>query len=292
MRAALTPPAAPLLLKPHFAERIWGGSRLGPGIGEAWDLSVHPNGPSQVASGPWSGRTLAELAGAHPEAFGGPIDLLAKRLDCAQTLSVQVHPKKGDPKTEAWVVLEADRGAGVYHGFARPTSAEEVRRSAQDKTLPSLLRFLETRRGDAVFVPSGTVHAIGAGLFLFEIQQSSDTTFRIFDWGRPRELHLDAGLACSDFDAKEATPVPRHLPGQRVRLLECDHFHVERVETSAPAAIDPGARWKALFVVEGAGTMDGVAARAGETLLLPSPAGRRQFRPGAPTTLLAYGPGR
>jgi len=281
----------PLLLRPHLAERVWGGSRLGKGIGEAWDLSVHAHGGSTIAAGPWAGRPLAEAVAAHPEAFGGPIDLLAKRLDCAQTLSVQVHPKAGEPKTEAWVVLEAERGAGVYHGFSRPVTADEVRRAALDGTLPGLLRFLEVRRGVAVYVPSGTAHAIGAGLFLFEIQQSSDTTYRLFDWGRPRELHLDRGLASCDLAAREAIPVPRHLPGQRVRLVECEHFHVDRVETSAPAGIDPGARWKALLVVEGAGDLDGVPARAGETLLLPAAAGKRTFRPSAPATLLAYGPG-
>ena len=104
----------PLLLTPHLAERIWGGSLMGEGIGEAWDLSVHPHGPARIANGPLAGTTLADAASARPAEFGGPIELLAKRLDCAQDLSVQVHPKQGDPKTESWVVLHAEPGAALY----------------------------------------------------------------------------------------------------------------------------------------------------------------------------------
>ena len=130
----------PLLLVPHLAERVWGGDLLGPGIGEAWDLSVHPHGPSRVANGALRNRTLPEL----PEAdFGGPIDLLAKRLDCRQDLSVQVHPT--DPataKTESWVVLQADRGAGVYHGFRRPVTREEVAAAAADGSLKGILQYV------------------------------------------------------------------------------------------------------------------------------------------------------
>ena len=117
----------PLLLESHLQERVWAGHALGEGIGEAWDLSVHPNGPCQIANGPWSGRTLAEAVAERPQDFGGPIRLLAKRLDCGEDLSVQVHPRSGDPKTEAWVVLGARRGAGVYHGFRRTVTADEVR---------------------------------------------------------------------------------------------------------------------------------------------------------------------
>lgn len=261
-------PLEPIALLPHLAPRVWGGARLGPGVGEAWDLSVHPNGPSRVADGPWAGRTLDELAAAHPGAFGGPIGLLAKRLDCAQTLSVQVHPRGRDAKTEAWVVLDAAPGAGVYVGFRRRVTKEEVRQAALDGTLPQLLRFVEAGAGAAIFVPSGTVHAIGAGLFLFEIQQSSDVTYRMFDWGRSRELHLDAALDCAILEPADLSRPPG------ARLAVCEHFVVERAE--GEAILDPGTRWRAALDVA-----------TGRTTLVPATAGPRRVRG---ERLLVYGP--
>lgn len=279
----MSKPDYPLLLTPHLAERVWGGTRLGAGIGEAWDLSVHPHGPSRIANGALRGRTLAEVTGAHPDAFGGPIRLLAKRLDCSETLSVQVHPIHGDPKTEAWVVLDAAQGAGVYHGFARPVTIEEVGRAAADGSLPELLRFVETPRLTAVFVPSGTVHAIGGGLFLFELQQSADTTYRLFDWGRGRELHLDEALACLDLEDHPPVPAPRDG-----RLVECEHFFVDRL--AGEETVDPRDAWVALLVVEGAGRLGDVTVRRHETVLLPAAAGARDWIPDGSSVVLSYGP--
>lgn len=276
-------PDYPLLLTPHLAERVWGGTRLGAGMGEAWDLSVHPHGPCRIANGALQGQTLAEASAAHPEAFGGPIRLLAKRLDCRETLSVQVHPIHGDPKTEAWVVLEAEPGAGVYHGFSRPVEVEQVGRAAADGSLPELLRFVETPPWTAVFVPSGTVHAIGSGLFLFELQQSADTTYRLFDWGRGRELHLAEALACLDREPHPPVPLPRDG-----RLVECEHFCIDRVTTAAPC--DPKGTWTALLVVEGSGRLGEVAIQGHETALLPAAAGPRDWVPDGPSVVLRYGP--
>jgi mannose-6-phosphate isomerase len=276
-------PDYPLLLEPHLAERVWGGTRLGAGIGEAWDLSVHPNGPCRIANGALRGRTLADVSAAHADAFGGPIRLLAKRLDCAETLSVQVHPIRGDPKTEAWVVLEAADGAGVYHGFARPATVEEVGRAASDRSLPGLLRFVETPPLTAVFVPSGTVHAIGSGLFLFELQQSADTTYRLFDWGRGRELHLEAALGCLDLEAHPPVPTPRDG-----RLVECEHFFIDRL--TGAETVDPLGAWTALLVVEGAGRLGDVLVGHHETVLLPAAAGPRDWTPEGRSLVLRYGP--
>ncbi|MHC4547674.1 MAG: type I phosphomannose isomerase catalytic subunit [Planctomycetota bacterium] len=276
-------PDYPLRLTPHLAARVWGGQRLGPGIGEAWDLSVHPHGPCRIANGALRGRTLAEVSGAHPDAFGGPIALLAKRLDCARTLSVQVHPPAGDPKTEAWVVLDATEGAGVYHGFRRPVTREEVRGAGEDGSLPELLRFVRTKPGAAVFVPSGVVHAIGGGLFLFEIQQSADTTYRLYDWGRGRELHLEEGLACAELGTREALPAPRNG-----RLVECEYFRVDRLAAAAP--VDPGPTWTALLVLEGSGRLGDVAAEAQQTVLLPAAAGPQRWTPEGASAVLVYGP--
>jgi mannose-6-phosphate isomerase len=281
----------PLLLEPHLAQRVWAGASLGKGVGEAWDLSVHPHGPCLVKNGALKGRTLAEVAMACPQDFGGPIRLLAKRLDCAEELSVQVHPVEGDPKTEAWVVLRAAPKAGVYHGFSRDVSGDEVRAAAKDGSLPKLLRFIETEPGRAVFVPSGTVHAIGRGLVLFEIQQSADTTYRLFDWGRERELHLEQGLHCSDLKAAATLPAPRKVAEGHTRLVSCEHFHVDRVEAQGSFRVDPMGRWKAVFVVSGSARIGSIEAGPEETMLVPKPLGVTTLHAKTKVIALAYGPG-
>jgi mannose-6-phosphate isomerase len=280
----------PLLLTPHLAPRVWGGDRLGKGIGEAWDLSVHPNGPSVVRNGRLAGTSLADAVRADESAFGGPIGLLAKRLDCRETLSVQVHPKGADAKTEAWVPLAIGKGAGVYHGFRRAATREEVRRSALDGTLDALLRFVPVPEGRAIFVPSGTVHAIGAGLFLFELQQSSDTTYRLYDWGRPRELHVEEALACADLDARDPVPEPVPVAPGRSRLVGCDHFFIDRLEPGRIGRLDPGDAWIALLPLSGRVRAGGTEAGAGETLLIPRAAGPLPLENSGPALL--YGPTR
>lgn len=281
----------PLLLTPHLADRVWGGRMLGDGIGEAWDLSVHENGPSTITNGALSGKTLAEVSSASPADFGGPIALLGKRLDCAQNLSVQVHPKTGDPKTEAWVVLQAEEGAGVYHGFSQAVDPSTVRAAALDGSLPSLLRFLPVQTGQCVFVPSGTVHAIGGGLVLFELQQSADTTYRLFDWGREgRELHLDQGLACSDLVSVDALAVARPLTDGSLRLCACDYFFIDRVDAQKPVALDPGDTWVTVFLITGNARVGDLTLAPGATLMLPRAAGPASLEPIGACSALVYGP--
>ncbi len=281
-----------LLLTPHLADRVWGGSILGQGIGEAWDLSVHEHGVSTIANGPLQGESLATVVARNEGDFGGPIELLAKRLDARADLSVQVHPKDGDPKTEAWVVLQADQRAGVFLGFDDAISTDELRRSAEDESLPKRMRFIEVQCGQAVFVPSGTVHAIGAGLFLFEVQQSSDTTYRLFDWGRGRELHLETGLPHCDLDGAPALPTPKPRPDGALRLVECDFFFVDRIDTTKPHTLDPGQKWIAVLIVAGSANVAGTRAGPGETVLLPKAAGPGHLEPDRSCTALIYGPSR
>lgn len=286
-------PLAPFLLSPVLNERVWGGDGLGPGIGEAWDLSVHHHGESTVCTGPHSGRTLAAVVADDPGAFGGGVDLLAKRLDCAQNLSVQVHPSTGDPKTEAWVVLDAQPGAGVYLGFRREVESDEVARRAVDGTVAELLDFVELSVGDAVFVPAGTVHAIGGGLLLFELQQSSDTTYRLYDWGREgRELHLDQGLAVSDLGPAAPQTPARPLPDGAERLVECDHFVIDRAQLPEGASldIDPTGRWSAVHVVSGSASVADLDVVAGDTAMVPAAAGAARLVASSPLTILRYGP--
>jgi mannose-6-phosphate isomerase len=280
----------PFILTPHLADRVWGGSLLGDGIGEAWDLSVHPHGHSTVASGPGQGRTLAEIVAERPDDFGGGIDLLAKRLDCAANLSVQVHPRTGDPKTEAWVVLAAEPGAGVYLGFTGNPTEAQVRSAALDGTLADLMAFHELSVGDAVFVPAGTVHAIGAGLVLFELQQSSDTTYRLFDWGRTgRELHLDQGLGCADLAPPPAPQSLSTLADGAERLVECPFFHIDRLGDGRALA-DPDGRWVAVLAVSGTARVGELAVEAGSTLVVPASAGAVELVAEPGFSGLRYGP--
>ncbi len=291
-RVSSTGPRHPFLLRPHLAERVWGGTRLGEGIGEAWDLSVHPNGESIIASGPHEGSRLASVVADHPDAFGGGVDLLAKRLDCAANLSVQVHPAAGDPKTEAWVVLEAGDGAGVYLGFDGDHDVDEVRRAALDGSLADMLAFVPLSAGDAVFVPAGTVHAIGGGLVLFELQQSSDTTYRLFDWGRTeRELHLDDGLACADLTSPPPLPEPRPVTSGVSRLVECGFFAIDRLDGSEPLGIDPHDRWAAMLVTSGSARVGELELTVGDTMCVPSSAGAVVVEPDSGFAALGYGPG-
>ena len=281
-------PDYPLLLKPHLAERVWGGLRLGRGIGEAWDLSVHPHGPSAIRNGPLEGETLAAVAEAHPGAFGGPIGILAKRLDCREPLSVQVHPP--EEKTEAWVVLEADEGAGVWHGFSRDVTREELEGAARDGAIEDLLRFVPARRGDVIFVPGGTVHAIGGGLLLFEIQQSADTTWRLWDWGRGREVHVEKAAGCADLVTRPPHPPYEPLPTFGERILRCEHFFVDRMSLDDAWELHPGDAWKAVFVLGGKARTSDAEVAKGETMLLPAAAGPRRLLPSPRCDLLLYGP--
>ena len=214
----------PLLLSPAFKDYIWGGNRLKRDWGkrtdmtplaESWELSCHEAGPSVIAGGAYAGRTLGEYLTEHPQDAGtkaqnaGAFPLLIKLIDAAGPLSVQVHPDDAYArefehslgKSEMWLVLDASEGAGIYYGFKRETSLSEMRAAIENNTLTELLSWVPAKTGDCFFIPAGTVHAIGAGLMVAEVQQSSNLTYRVYDYGRvgadgrPRELHIDKALA-------------------------------------------------------------------------------------------------
>ncbi len=237
-------PVNPIALLPLRVERVWGktslepwykGGPTGKPIGEIWLTATE----CTVASGPDAGRTLAELTAEDPRAFGDPngegFPLLLKLLFPREKLSVQVHPDdaqaqaEGMPrgKTECWYVLEAEPGAEVAVGFQEPLTDEQVRAAIQDGSLESKLRKIPVQIGDMILVDAGTVHAIGPGMVVLETQQYSDTTYRLWDYGRPRELHVDAGMAVTRMDT-HAGPV---IPVQRknfTRLAESPYFAVDR----------------------------------------------------------------
>ena len=220
----------PLTFHPLLKERVWGGRKLAeiyhkplpPGvpIGESWEISDRPGDVSVIANGPLAGQDLHWLVERHaPELLGatqrahGRFPLLIKILDAQEKLSLQVHPPPakaaelgGESKTEMWYIADAAPGAEIFVGLKRGVTRADFERKIQAGMVADCLHRLSVRPGDAMFLPSGRVHAIGAGLVIFEIQQNSDTTYRVFDWnrvgldGKPRALHLDQSLASIDFN--------------------------------------------------------------------------------------------
>jgi mannose-6-phosphate isomerase len=219
----------PLTFHPLFKERIWGGRNLAHffdkalppeiPIGESWEISDRPGDVSVIANGPLEGRDLRWLMHHHAhELLGqaqpqnGRFPLLIKILDAQATLSLQVHPPAaraaqlgGEPKTEMWYVAEASPEAELFVGLRRGVTRDEFERRIAEGSVAECFHRLRVRKGDAMFLPSGRVHALGAGLVIFEIQQNSDTTYRVFDWnrlgidGKPRALHIAESLASIDF---------------------------------------------------------------------------------------------
>lgn len=295
--------AGPLAFDPIYVPKPWGGRRLarfgrvlpeGP-IGESWEISGYPGRISGRTDGPGLDELLADhgpsLLGRTPVP-GEPFPLLFKYLDAAEDLSVQVHPSapgpdEGAPKDEAWIVLDAEPGAVLYLGLVRQASADEVRSRAEDGSLPEILRTVEAVAGDCYHVRPGTIHAIGAGVLLAEIQQVSDTTYRLFDWGRTdaagrsRELHLDQALACACLEADPPEGLrarPRTIEPAIERLVEGPSFTIDRIRPGGGEAIvHRGGRFRILTAVAGTGEVrwsGGVAPiEAGTTLLLPAALG-------------------
>jgi mannose-6-phosphate isomerase len=254
--------AYPLKSVPVFKQRIWGGQRLrevfgkdlppGEKIGESWEMADLPEGRSTIGNGPLCGRTLGEVVRGHRDQIAGTRDfpeqfpLLIKLLDAQDVLSVQVHPDaetcrrmgKGDPKTECWYVIQAEPGAVIYKGFRRGITRERFARAIEDGTAAELLAAVPVKPGECHFVPAGTVHGLGAGLLIAEIQTPSDTTYRVFDWnradetGKPRQLHVAEALESIHFDI-----TPDKLPVTTVgRLIDSEYFKVDKGIGGAVAA--------------------------------------------------------
>ncbi len=220
----------PLTFRPIFKERVWGGRNLerlyqkplppDVPIGESWEISDRPGDASVIANGPLAGRDLRWLMENHAgELLGADsaevkrFPLLVKILDAREKLSMQVHPPPvqaaelgGEPKTEMWYVADADPGAELFVGLKKGVTRAEFERKIQDGTVADCVQRLPVEKGDVMFLPSGRIHAIGAGLVIFEIQQNSDTTYRVFDWnrtgldGKPRQLHVPESLASINFE--------------------------------------------------------------------------------------------
>lgn len=310
----------PLRFQPLFRRYLWGGRRLesllgkqlpaGDDFAESWELVDHGPDQSRVLAGEFAGATLSELLTQFPSDLLGrdaeqvprtpaskdrserpAFPLLFKFLDAHQALSVQVHPNDAQAarqtppdlgKTEAWVVLHADPGAVLYaglkRGFDRPALEREVRRGTTElclhKTSPQI--------GDCFFIPAGTVHAIGAGLVVAEVQQASDTTFRLFDWnrvgadGKPRPLHIEQALPVIDYHTGPVRPqIPQATDRPyAMRLVHCEKFLLERWTLSQQINVGGDGKFRVLMVLEGVIQVenDPVAnpVSKGQSILLPA----------------------
>ena len=296
--------------KPILKSLIWGGEKIAPykqietdqhNIGESWELSGVKDNESVVAEGPEAGTPLPELIARHGSAllgrenferFGTEFPLLIKFIDARQDLSIQVHPNdelawerhKSKGKTEMWYVVAADEGAHLRSGFAKEVTPEEYEASVADNTITDILTDYKIQPGDVFFLPAGRVHAIGAGSFIAEIQQTSNITYRIYDYGRvgadgkPRELHTELAKGAIDY-----TVLPDYRThyrpeyDKRVELVSCPYFTTSLYDLTRQQGVDLS-RLNSFVVViclEGRGTLtsdagSSVTIHQGETVLVPA----------------------
>jgi len=289
-------PLYPLKFQPLFKRYLWGGRRLGSVLGkpigeggdyaESWEVADHPQGQSVIANGPLAGKPLHDLVVQQPDdMFGrhaeqcqrlGRFPLIFKYLDAQQDLSVQVHPddaaaaRLSPPdlgKTEAWLILDAQSGSRVYAGLKIGFGPEALRREVERGRTELCLHSFEARPGQCLFLPAGTVHALGAGSLVAEIQQASDTTYRLFDWnrtgpdGQPRQLHVEEALAAIDYSRRAVLPTPPQRTERPFveRLVACDKFVLDRWKLSEMHKLGGDRRFHILSVLEGEMLLSGSA---------------------------------
>ncbi len=307
------PALSPLLFEPLLRARVWGGRKLesiygkklppGEQVGESWEIVDRPEAQSVVRQGPWRGKTLHELWAQHrEEVFGATapnaarFPIFAKILDAREKLSLQVHPGcaaaaalGGETKTEIWYFAATEPDAEIYAGLRRGVERADFERALREGSAADLVHRIPVKAGDAFFVPSGRLHAIGAGSLLIEIQENSDTTYRVFDWNRAddrgdaRELHLAESMQSIDFGDYE----PALVRPKGEELVDCPHFLVEKwdLPKARRASAEPAC---ALFVcLTGAVAIDDLRLGPGEFFLIPATAAASKLSPaGAGTSLL------
>jgi mannose-6-phosphate isomerase len=317
----------PLRFEPIYQYRLWGGRRLSgllstplPGdgpIGEAWVLSDRIDHQSMVTNGLLKGQALGQVMAQFPEQMMGKFSsrfhrfpLLLKFLDAREMLSVQVHPNDAHPelipagdtaKTEAWVVIEAEKESHIYAGLRSGTTSGSLWQSLDDGTIADQLVCIAPKPGDAVFIPAGTVHTMGNGVVVFEVQQNSDVTFRLYDWDHidpdtkePRLLQVDQAFACIEFGASNsglvAPFVETTTPVERERLFDCHAFELWRLLGQDLFTVGATAEPRVLVGIEGSGQIihKGIpyAVGKGDIWLLPAETGECAFQPSGEVTLL------
>ena len=285
-------------------ERMWGGRRLESKfgkklppqkpIGESWEIADRSEAQSIVRNGPLGGKSLHELWTQYRDEIFGDIPdaprfpLLLKLLDAHDKLSLQVHPPEkiadklgGEPKTEFWYIAAADPGAELYLGFRESITRDQFEKALRKGTAADHVHKIPVKPGDAVFLPAGRFHALGAGILLIEVQQNSDTTYRMFDWNRPddtgklRQLHVDQALQCIDFT--DVRPGLLHREGEL--LLRHDLFEIQKWDLDSPREIAPRGQFAIACCLTGAVRCADVDLGPGEFLLIPAQLQDRQLHP-------------
>lgn len=293
-------------LKPSCKDYIWGGHRLveefekeydGDVLAETWELSCHPDGPSVIRNGKWAGKTLQEyineagraVLGTNCERFED-FPILIKFIDARDNLSIQVHPSNEYAlkhenqygKTEMWYIVDAKEGAFLYYGFKHEISEEEFRERIENNTLLEVLNAVPVKKGDALFIEAGTIHAIGKDILIAEIQQNSNVTYRVYDYGRvgkdgnPRELHVDQAIAVT-----KRGPVERNAKAYP-HIAVSDYFTVDKLNldgtvTKTMTGNVTGASFVSILILDGAGIIENstgtLAYKKGDSLFLPAGSG-------------------
>lgn len=298
----------PLIFSPAFHARVWGGRNLEKflekklpaqsAIGESWEIYD----TNTIINGAYSGTTLKQLLSEFPKEIGGLLynggdfPLLVKFLDAQEWLSVQVHPNddlaqslEGQPrgKTECWFVIEAEPEAAIIYGFSKNITSQDFRDAINNGNVTELLHFVNVKKGDFVFVPAGTIHALGKGVIIYELQQTSDTTYRLYDWdrigldGAPRELHIDKGLICTDFSMihpalHHGTTSINRQDYTEEQLTDNPYFSLQRITnfTGIKEYSFDGNSAHIVTILEGtitiSGNFDDVIIHKGMTVLLPA----------------------
>lgn len=302
-------------LLPVGKNYFWGGTRLKEEYGkkidmtplaETWECSVHPDGQSRVDTGTYKGMTLAEILHFHPEYLGmkvqnGELPILIKFIDAKKDLSVQVHPNDAyaleyehqNGKTEMWYVIDAKEGASLIYGFRHKVTEQILKNAVRTGNLGKHLQKVKVHKGDVYYVPAGTVHGIGEGLLLAEIQESSNVTYRVYDYnragqnGEKRELHFDKAVQVMDMNpAPDVKQLPRmvcYFPGgSRELLCRCRYFEVERIQVTKGFTFSvTDYSFQVLMCLDGYGQVETMDAELkpmrfvkGETMFLPAGIGR------------------
>jgi mannose-6-phosphate isomerase len=282
-------------LIPEFKDYIWGGTKLKTDYGkissldkvaESWEFSTHKDGPSTIANGPYKGKTLKEF-------LKEDLSILIKLIDAKDNLSVQVHPTdtyalqhEGDlGKTEMWYVLDCEEGAKLIYGFTKDLTKEEFKTRIENNTLTEVLNYVDVQKGDVFFIEAGTLHAIGAGIQIAEIQESSNVTYRVYDYGRvgldgkPRDLHIEKALEVTHLvheeEPKVAYEFEKHGKIEKAQLVDCEYFKVDLLKIDGKTSFEVDeTSYQVLLVTEGELTVtdqqESLKVSKGQTVFMPA----------------------
>lgn len=295
----------PVKLTPAFKDNIWGGTRLKTEynkhtdmkiVAESWELSTHKDGESRINGGEYDGLKLSEYIekigkdklGKRALEFDY-FPLLIKFIDAKNNLSIQVHPDdeyalkhEGEyGKTEMWYIMDAEKGSYLYYGFNRSITKEEYEKRISDNTLLEVLNKVEVKKGDMFFIPSGTVHAIGSGILICEIQQNSNTTYRVYDYdrrdanGNPRQLHIKQAIDVSCLEPSPAQKAPTIIADGVEELAKCKYFTVRKIDVDGEKTISAeDGSFRSLIFLSGQGTLtvgdSVITAEKGDSIFVPA----------------------